>query len=397
MNSNLKTKLTALIALLFVTSIFVGCKKDDDTPVPANTAPDTLSCSITASTVLMNDPDKPVDYIVPCVVGVEANLTIQAGTVIEFQPDAGLQVYGNGEISSIGSAIDPIIMRGTNQTKGSWRGIYVESQSANNVVEYTTIRHAGGNSFNSNDDRGTIVLYSGGSLALRNSTLEMGEEFGLNANYENTDLSFANNTITTHSKAPIRISALHVDELDVNSSLSGNTENFIRVYDGTFDENETWSALSVPYRFIPQGNYPYISIPQNIVWTLNAGVELQMGAGTAIQVEGAMAANGTTGEPVVLTGATATPGSWTGIQVYSADVRTDLDHVEIAYAGGNPFSMQASAGAVVLYLDAYASVTNSLIRDGQAPCGINVVAPGNNEVLITTGTTFQNITTDICQ
>jgi len=41
-------------------------------------------------------------YVVPDIVKIDAVLTIQAGTIIKFHADGGLEVWDNGTINAIG-------------------------------------------------------------------------------------------------------------------------------------------------------------------------------------------------------------------------------------------------------------------------------------------------------
>ncbi|QCK16134.1 hypothetical protein [Mangrovivirga cuniculi] len=64
-----------------------------------------------------------------------------------------------------------------------------------------------------------------------------------------------------------------------------------------------------------------------VVFTANSGL--------FINVDGSIQAIGTAAAPITLTGESRTPGYWRGLQVRANDVRNELNHVTVEYAGSD--------------------------------------------------------------
>src|SRR5690606_8439617 len=119
--------IASLIGTLFISS----CSKDDDTieeVVLQIDPPIVLDCNFfKENRVLINNPNAPVDYLITCVMPVRADIIIEAGVVIEFEQDAGIEVddfnIPNASLAVNGTSDKPVIFRGVQKEKGYWRGI----------------------------------------------------------------------------------------------------------------------------------------------------------------------------------------------------------------------------------------------------------------------------------
>ncbi len=107
--------------------------------------PATLVTSISQPTTWQNT-SLPVDYVVPKgkVLEVRAALTIEPGTVIAFQEEAGLGILAGGSLEAIGTAGSPISFEGVQSVPGFWRGIHIESESEIHTLSHVVIQDAGG-------------------------------------------------------------------------------------------------------------------------------------------------------------------------------------------------------------------------------------------------------------
>ncbi|MEM6925827.1 MAG: hypothetical protein AAF602_02765 [Myxococcota bacterium] len=91
-------------------------------------------------------PRNAVPYLIdPFVVDVTEGLTIEPGTEVVFEENAGIGVYNNGSLNAVGSASAPIVFRGLQDVSGFWRGIHTETTSVMNEISYGTIKNAGSN------------------------------------------------------------------------------------------------------------------------------------------------------------------------------------------------------------------------------------------------------------
>ncbi len=103
---------------------------------------------------------------------IDAALTIEAGTEIQFGANGGIEVRSSGTLIAQGTALAPITFTGVQKTKGYWDGIDFTFTQNPNVIDYAIIEYAGPSSsfaeglvrFN-----GTSSLASNGSVT--NSTL----------------------------------------------------------------------------------------------------------------------------------------------------------------------------------------------------------------------------------
>lgn len=95
-------------------------------------------------------------------LGDGAKVTIEPGVELRFASNNGLGVYGDASLAAKGSADAKIRFIGVEENATSWRGLYYESKSTLNALDHVEIAYEGSDSFNSNNNVGGIVVYSGG-------------------------------------------------------------------------------------------------------------------------------------------------------------------------------------------------------------------------------------------
>ncbi len=84
------------------------------------------------------------------------SIIINAGTHIKMASGAQLTISGNGWLSALGSANNPIVLAGEYNQNGEWNAInFVSTKSENNRLEYCQITGGGGAS---HSNRGTLNL-----------------------------------------------------------------------------------------------------------------------------------------------------------------------------------------------------------------------------------------------
>lgn len=388
-----KTVKLLTFALLTV-GLFNGCKKDPDDP-GTDKEPITLDCStITENFTFQNDPDLAVDYIVPCKIDLNGDITVEAGTVIQFESDAGFVI--NGSLKALGTSAAPIVMEGRSAVPGAWKGLIFFSNDVNNQLDYVTVRHAGGESFNSNGDKGNIILWADSRLSIKNSTISMGADYGLNSSYGDVVLTFSNNTFTGNGKAGVLIRSNETHYLDAASDYSGNQDDVIRVLAYTITGDVTWAKLNVPYR-IERVNDSFVQVKAGNSLSIAAGTRLEFEADMGLRVvDGSLKAMGTATEPIVFTGATEAPGAWRGFYIDSNNLNNVFDHVEISYAGSWAYNSNGDKACIVLWADAYLSMSNSTLRDAASNCGV-AIPFSSSTTLVNTNNTFTNVGADVCQ
>lgn len=322
----------------------------------------TLDCSgFNTDSELENGP-AAVDYIVPsgCVLDVTAALSIQAGTVIQFEENSGIGVYDGGSLKMVGTSAEPIILRGKEAIAGYWRGIHIETNSFNNLFDYVNISDAGSNYVYCCNTVATVFL-KGGKLKMTNSTLSNGDGYGLYANEQAELLDYANNEITTHTDMAMWIHLERAGELDgTGSTYVGNEKDFVGVFESTLDEEVSVPALDVPF-FFEEGKV--MDIIDDL--TLEAGVEIVMGneAGIGVIDNGSLKVTGTNTAPVTIRGEEATQGYWRGIHMETNSINNQISYLTVSDAGSD-YVYCCNTTASIFLKDGRASFENTTLSNG---------------------------------
>lgn len=384
-----------LMALALSSMVYQGCKKDEEEDPPQPLGPIVLDCTFfETDQVLVDDPNRAVDYQVTCVAQVDGEITINAGVVIEFEDDAGLYV-DDGYLKAIGSASSKIVFTGVNKVKGSWRGIFFESIKTNNILEHAVVSYAGGNSFNVFGDRANIVLFTDAKVTINHCEINNGKEHGISSLYRNSEiLGFSNNMITGNDKYPVVSLTEYGHMYSTTNSFTGNGSDYIFL-DGSYEirGERTWEKNDVPY--LIEGRV-YLDEDQSL--TIMAGAELFFEDQSSIYIhKGAyLSVEGTASEMVLLSGLIEQPGTWLGIYNGSSDQRNVINYAEIAYAGGGQHNVFGDLGTVVCGSTTYTKVTNTHMRDADqlAECAIN--APHANDEIVVENNTLSGIANEVC-
>ncbi len=373
----MKTKLfsfTTVLITAFLISGLASCDKADNQSDPdpdnINSEPVMLECNyFSTDRILEDDPERPVDFVVSCVANVTANIVVKPGVVIEFEDDAGLNI-STGSLKAEGTESKKVVFTGVTKVKGSWRGIFITSKSVNNIFNNAVISYGGGNSFNSNNDRGNLICYNG-KVTVTNTEISMGKEHGFNCMYGSGDIvEFTGNKISGNDKYPVSSLTKFGFRFDNSNDFSGNGLDYIFLKGNIFlGEDHTWQSINVPY--LIDGK---LRIGNNESLTLEAGSVLLFENGSSIGVEdgGYLASAGEENKMVTLSGLTEQPGSWLGIINFSDDSRNVINYTEIAYAGGGAHNSNGDLGTIVVWANASQTVTNSVLRDAapSAQCAI---------------------------
>lgn len=290
----------------------------------------TLDCDIDVPTVLEDGPAE-VDYYVECVVDITDALIIEAGVVIEFAENAGLGVYDGGSVKMIGETEKNIVLRGEQDIAGYWRGIHIETRSANNVLQHVHIRNAGSNYVYCCNEPATVLL-KGGLLVMEQVVIEEGGGNGLVVIGDAEFDSFSEVTITTQDAYPIMTVANALGYFGAtNSDFAGNGKDFIYVFDSDISEEIEWKAANIPYMISDK----VMDVKEPL--TIDAGtvIHVEEDGGIGVYDNGSLKVTGTSGSPVIIRGKEALSGYWRGIHIESNSISNDLNFLEIYDAGSN--------------------------------------------------------------
>lgn len=293
-----------------------------------------LDCSGILTATTWSNGDAAVDYIVPsgCVIDITATLTIEEGTVIHVEENAGFGIYDNGKIVAVGTQANPITIAGTESLDGWWRGIHIESQLGNKL-EHVNISDAGKNYVYCCNEPASVFVKSGASIALSHVSITNGEATGLLIRKDVDVSQFEAVTINTHQSYPMTIGIDIAKDLDgLGSDYTGNDLDFVRIYHTASSKENEIKKLNVPYSV--EGKVFNITHQLDI----EAGAELvfDQEAGFGVfDADGALSINGTADEPVILRGKQAAKGYWRGIHVETNNLNNKIEYAQISDAGSN--------------------------------------------------------------
>lgn len=339
-----------------ITASAGGATAEASVTVVACAAPTEIDADVTVPTTWTAQGFGCTDYVVLSPIDVTDRLTIEAGTVVRFEHEAGLRVTtAGGALDAIGSADAAVRFAGTQATPGWWRGIEMwrSGDEHSSTLDHVRIEDAG---FAEAGDPAislrlgtpdTTDVTDVNVMSITNTSVRNGAGFGLYASRFARIESFAGNTITGHAAAPVWASARNSGFLDGASDLVGNGHDHVLVQGdeaiaATGQVNAmidpiTWTRLAadVPYRFDGSARV-------TAELTVDPGVTVEFVAGGELRVTdgGSLHADGTSAAPITFTGTESVPGHWNGIIVWRAgeDAHSVFDHVTIEYAGGVPDS-----------------------------------------------------------
>ena len=395
------------IVLWLSIGMFVSCsKKDDDIFRDDDTnqggggdqggggtndqtdPPITLDCNyFWESRTLTKNPKAKVDYIITCVMKVTGDIVIEPGVVIEFQQNAGISLDDfNNNVASLaakGTADKPIILRGVVKDKGYWRGILFRSSNPKNELDYVHIEDAGGLAFNSNDDKGAIIVWGSANLKLTNSVISNSQTFGLNASYGGRPLEIQNNKFKNNN-APVMIVPEYINAINNTNDYSGNTNDFVFLRAGSVHNIEltTWKKINVPYR----SKGLTVSRGQVLV---EPGVVVEFESQAIIHVHesgGAFTAIGTQANPIIFTAEHKVAGAWRGIYINSSHILNEIAFTEFHYSGGS-----LGQGSIELWYNKILNLHDVTFKSMKGCAIIEGIMYGQTH---NAGLTYTNITID---
>jgi hypothetical protein len=284
-------------------------------------------------------PAIDVHYYVLGEIHVDAEWTVAAPATFDMAEKSRISVSGDtAALIAEGTQDKPIKFAGEKNVRGFWSGlVFINAGNAKNSLAYVTVEYGGSNW--EGDDDGDVTLAGTGSpvsVKLSHCTLQQSAHYGLSLYHKATMPVFEANTITRNMVGAVIADSEVVHLLTPASTYTGNDVDQVVVTANTIPGAVTWSNIGIPYYVDGSELKPYK------VWTLAAGVKLNMGQDSHIYVAGdeaAMKAVGTAAAPIVITGLTKTKGYWFGIQFDNTNNTNNvLDYVTVEYAGGGGYS-----------------------------------------------------------
>lgn len=310
------------------------------------------------------DHGVPYHFTADLAVQGTAKLTLAEGVTVRFPPEAALSISGDGAaLLAEGTAAHPVVLTGETQTRGAWEGVVFDgSNNTDNLLRYTQIEYAGNTS--SDSKAAGLLLHAdshGVQVQFDHLTVRESQGYGLRASGSALMPGTHSSTFTTNTLGAALIDTNAVHQLGPDSVFTGNDVDRVFLEGMWVNESVVWRNLGVPFTFTG------VSLSPKKVLTLAAGVVLEMGAQTRIDVGGDAAgfhAAGTHTAPVVITGSEKTNGSWDGLDFDTTlNAQNVLEHCVVEYGGGGSrFGWHAMINSHSDSHGVQVSVTNSTVR-----------------------------------
>ncbi len=139
----------------------------------------------------MTIPSSDGPYLFSGTINISAAVNIDPGTMIVMGPGVRIDVKSTGSLRFNGETGNRISLTGQENANGYWDYLrYQDSNSPNNVIEYTDISYGGGTS--SSFTNGSVVL-DGGQLSMGNSSIKNSQFYGLKVRGGGTFNDLGNN------------------------------------------------------------------------------------------------------------------------------------------------------------------------------------------------------------
>jgi hypothetical protein len=265
-------------------------------------------------------------HIVGTNLDVEAVLTIEPGSVVEFST-GGRLLIGNGALIAQGSS-SMITFTAQDTTPGSWKSIEFSNKARpdRSVLDNCLIEYGGGWSAKA----GVVV---------------------------NAPMRISNCIFRRSARAPLAIDAMLVPSIRDGNLFSDNNPNAILIAGTDITADTRWDNLGVPYLVEDwvdvEGTY------QTAALTIGPGTTVLFGGGIEVEEQGAMFADGSSG---MITLTSETPDDvWGGIEL-------DGDGTPVVQGVFKNCLIQNSGdyeAAISLYGGAVIEMENSIISNSQ--------------------------------
>lgn len=371
-----------LIIFLLMTVFISACRRDSNTDIPV------ISCSDINSDVVWKDRGDGIDYILNCVVTVNAKLTIEPGVNIQVKSGAGILVETGGSIVAVGTETKNIIFKDPNDAAGVWKGIYIKSNNVLNELKYCIVSNGGASSFDGNTTKlANIRLALNSKLKLHYTTVAKSAKDGLLIDGLDGDETcpvtyFKANAFIGNLNYPISAIASLGKLLDAETTYTGNTYNKILFRGGRLYGSHIWLKQSVPYLIQSIVSVGYYSDNGNL--TIKPGTVIQFAGDAGLctgdySTDSWLNIEGSASERVTLTGETAAPGAWKGIAFQSLSPNNAINYADISYGGSSSYTGATQKRANIhggAWSAGTFSIANSTINNSAAwGIWINMASP----------------------
>lgn len=257
-------------------------------------------------------------------IKISSSLTLQAGATVIMCAGASIEVTETGYINAIGTATNPIAIKGETQTKGFWEGIAIKSNNPNNQFAYVTISDAG---TYWGWEYANVYVGANAKLSITNSTISNSDNVGLFVEDNATLSSFANNTFS-NSTTGLNITVKHIGQIDGGSNYNlTNTNDYIFVRTGTLTTDATWPKTTTPILLNAT------TIESGLTITAGSNIIVESSGFIDVKSTGYISSIGTASAPITIKGRYASAGYWEGIVIRSNNPNNTFVYTTVSDGG----------------------------------------------------------------
>ena len=311
------------------------------------------------------DLNSAAAYRVSGPVNINGDLTIAPGAIFEFDENVVMNVAGS--LQALGTAAAPITFTTSSDAGLKWKGIYVNSASSLNSLDFVNVSHAGNSTHNfaGDDFAAAIGVESTGKISVTNSTISNNTGYGLYMDNNGGQLETFNNNVFENNDVAVGLPADEVDALDSNTTFTNNANAEVEIFATTYSETKTstWPDLNGSAAYRVTGTVDIngeLSIAPGAIFVFDENV--------LMRVYGSIQANGTSTDHITFTTSNLNGNLfWRGIYINSASTLNKFNYVDLSYAGNSTMDFAGSdfAAGIGVESSGNVSVTNSSITNNK--------------------------------
>jgi hypothetical protein len=289
-------------------------------------------------------------------------LTLDPGVEIRFEEDMAMLVSEGGGLTAVGRDTDPIVLTGTQQVPGHWRGLgFVNTMHTGNQLDHVVIEYGGSERIGAGPPANLVLCCGDGQssqVEITNTTIRNGGSYGMFVRHPSMPEGFEGNTITGNVLGAAWVDAPVVDDLLAGNSFSGNLvdEVVIEIFQHGVADTDTWRDLGSAYvlRF---GGTQELRVTGSL--TIEPGVDVLFEDDIGIQVwdGGVLTAEGTQMDPITMG---ARGNGWQGLGFLDGD--GSFDYLTLTGAGSVQWSFVTETGAIAVRTNDTANPPSATVR-----------------------------------
>lgn len=273
---------------------------------------------------------------------VNGSLTLEAGVVLKFAPDAKLSVGYNDVPAKLfvkgGDAPDQrvVFTSGGDKAPGVWRGVELYGGADRSQITGLDIEYAG------TADGAALRLRGAIDVRFTKSSVKHARNLGLEAIETSTFSDFSGNTFDDIAKIAVAVEPVTVGTLGAGNTFAKDA--FVEIRGGKVPTSATWKNIGAPYHVADEVSVETASTPTTL--TL-ADVTLVFDSGASLAIgyssKGKLVVTG----PATFTSAEAKPGSWKGVWIYTNGEATIDNATFIGGGRDDGGALTGKQGAVI--------------------------------------------------